>query len=214
MSNRFSSAKGFSKGLNVRLPSVSRDEACIFQAGLPSPENRPSNLRLQYGPYLNKDHLVNTNASETNRKAVEQIEHQGQALALIVRNEFSKPGVNFFTPNELSQQLAHMCHPAGKVIAAHVHNPVHRTVAYTQETLFIKRGRLRVDFYDTDRVYLESRELGPGDVILLIRGGHGFEVLEDLEMIEVKQGPYAGENDKTCFEGRPAAIRTVSGSTN
>lgn len=157
---------------------------------------------------------MNTNANETTRKPVEQIEHQGEALALIVRNEFSKPGVSFFTPNELSQQLAHMCHPAGKVIAAHVHNPVQRTVAYTQETLFIKRGRLRVDFYDPDRVYLESRELGPGDVILLIRGGHGFEVLEDLEMIEVKQGPYAGENDKTCFEGRPATIRTVSGSTD
>jgi mannose-6-phosphate isomerase-like protein (cupin superfamily) len=174
--------------------------------------NRPSNLQRQYGLYLNENRLVNTNASETNRKAVEQIEHQGQALALIVRNEFSKPGVNFFTSNELSQQLAHMCHPAGKVIPAHVHNPVHRTVAYTQETLFIKRGRLRVDFYDADRIYLESRVLGPGDVILLIRGGHGFEVLEDLEMIEVKQGPYAGENDKTCFEGRPPAIRIVSGS--
>jgi mannose-6-phosphate isomerase-like protein (cupin superfamily) len=157
---------------------------------------------------------MNRNASETIHKPVEQIEHQGQALALIVRNEFSQPGVSFFTPNELSQQLAYMCHPAGKVIAAHIHNPVHRTVAYTQETLFIKRGRLRVDFYDPDQAYLESRELGPGDVILLIRGGHGFEVLEDLEMIEVKQGPYAGENDKTCFEGRPAAIRTAPRSND
>jgi mannose-6-phosphate isomerase-like protein (cupin superfamily) len=157
---------------------------------------------------------MNNHASETIRKPVEQIEHKGQALALIVRNEFSKPGVSFFTANELSQQLAYMCHPAGKVIAAHIHNPVHRTVAFTQETLFIKRGRLRVDFYDADQTYLVSRELGPGDVILLIRGGHGFEVLEDLEMIEVKQGPYTGDKDKTCFEGRPAQVGTITRPTD
>jgi mannose-6-phosphate isomerase-like protein (cupin superfamily) len=154
---------------------------------------------------------MNTNAEKGTPELVERIEHQGQTLALIVRNEFSAPGVNFFTSNELSQQLAYMRHPAGKVITAHIHNPVHRTVAYTQETLFIKRGRLRVDFFDTEQKYLESRVLRPGDVILLIKGGHGFEVLEELEMIEVKQGPYTGEKDKTCFEGRlPAGLeRTI-----
>jgi len=145
---------------------------------------------------------MNTDVNKPSSELVEHIEHQGETLALIVRNEFSAPGVNFFTSNELSQQLAYMQHPAGKVISAHVHNPVHRTVAYTQETLFIKRGRLRVDFFDADREYLESRVLRQGDVILLIKGGHGFEVIEDLEMIEVKQGPYAGEGDKTCFETR------------
>jgi mannose-6-phosphate isomerase-like protein (cupin superfamily) len=145
---------------------------------------------------------MNTNTHRAPNDSVERIEHEGEMLALIVRNEFSAPGVNFFTADELSQQLAHMRHPAGKVIKPHIHNPVHRTVAYTQETLFIKRGRLRVDFFGPDQVYLESRELRPGDVILLIKGGHGFKVLEDLEMIEVKQGPYAGDNDKTCFEGR------------
>jgi mannose-6-phosphate isomerase-like protein (cupin superfamily) len=151
---------------------------------------------------------MNTDTHTALTDTVERIEHEGEMLALIVRNEFSAPGIKFFTADELSQQLAHMRHPAGKVIEPHVHNPVHRTVAYTQETLFIKRGRLRVDFFGPDQVYLESRELRPGDVILLIQGGHGFEVLEDLEMIEVKQGPYAGQNDKTCFEGRfPAGVR-------
>lgn len=123
-------------------------------------------------------------------------------LALIVRREFAEPGVHFFTPNDFSQQLGVMCHPAGKVIDAHVHKPVTRSVAYTQETLFIRRGRLRVDFYGDDQVYLESRELRGGDVMLLIRGGHGFEVLEAIEMIEVKQGPYAGDQDKIRFDGR------------
>jgi mannose-6-phosphate isomerase-like protein (cupin superfamily) len=133
---------------------------------------------------------------------VEEIRHRGELLALIVRDEYSSPGISFFTPNDLSQQLAYMRHPAGKVIAAHVHNPVRRSVAYTQETLFIKRGRLRVDFFDDDQAYLESRELTSGDVILLVKGGHGFEVLENLEMVEVKQGPYAGDRDKTVFDGK------------
>ncbi len=139
---------------------------------------------------------------------VERIEHNGDMLALIVRDEYTKPGISFFTPNDLSQQLAYMRHPAGKVIGAHVHNPVPRSVAYTRETLFIKRGRVRVDFFDDQQNYLESRELKRGDVILLVKGGHGFEALEELEMIEVKQGPYAGDQDKTRFEGKiPASDR-------
>ena len=139
---------------------------------------------------------------------IEQIKHNGEMLALILRHEYSKPGISFFTPNDLSQQLAYMHHPAGKLIDAHFHNPVPRMVTYTQETLFIKRGRLRVDFFDNEQHYLESRELKAGDVILLIKGGHGFEVLEELEMIEVKQGPYAGDRDKTCFVGKvPASPR-------
>jgi mannose-6-phosphate isomerase-like protein (cupin superfamily) len=77
----------------------------------------------------------------------------------------------------------------------------------SQETLFIKRGRLRVDFFDNQQTYLESRELKAGDVILLVKGGHGFEVLEELEMVEVKQGPYAGEQDKTLFDGKVSAVR-------
>jgi len=132
---------------------------------------------------------------------VEKIEYNGEMLALIVRDEYSRSGITFFTSNELSQQLAYMRHPAGKVIDPHIHNPVPRNVSYTQETLFIKRGLLRVDFFDDDQRYLESRELRAGDVILLVKGGHGFEVLEEIEMIEVKQGPYAGDKDKTRFVG-------------
>jgi mannose-6-phosphate isomerase-like protein (cupin superfamily) len=132
---------------------------------------------------------------------IEQITHHNQLLALIVSHNFDKPGIHFFTPNELSQQLAYMRHPVGKVIQPHVHNPVLREVQYTQEVLFIRQGKLRVDFYNNQQDYLESRVLEAGDVILLITGGHGFEVLEEIEMIEVKQGPYVGEQDKTRFSG-------------
>jgi mannose-6-phosphate isomerase-like protein (cupin superfamily) len=133
-------------------------------------------------------------------KIFEQIINKEQIIAIIIYNKASEPGIHFLTPDDFSQQLAYMHHPAGKVIDPHVHNPVPRQVHYTQEVLFIKRGKLRVDFYNDQRDYLESRVLREGDVILLASGGHGFEVLEELEMIEVKQGPYAGEMDKTRIE--------------
>jgi hypothetical protein len=131
---------------------------------------------------------------------IERIESSGKLLALIIRRQHDKPGITFFTPSELSQQLAYMHHPAGKVIEPHVHNPMPRQVVMTQETLLIRRGKLRVDFFDETRNYVASRILEAGDVILLVQGGHGFEVLEELEMFEVKQGPYTSDADKTRFE--------------
>ena len=132
---------------------------------------------------------------------IERISHKEELLAIIIRNDYSNGGITFFTPDDFSQQLAYMNHPAGKIIQPHVHNPVRREVHFTKEVLVIKKGKVRVDFYGEDQAYLESRILGSGDVILLSTGGHGFTVLEDLEMFEVKQGPYAGEQDKTRFSG-------------
>ena len=134
---------------------------------------------------------------------ITEIRYEGRLLALIISRTFNKAGIHFFTPDDFSQQLAYMRYPAGKIIEAHVHNPISREVYFTQEVLFLKRGKLRVDFYDDRQNYLESRILEAGDVILLAGGGHGFEVLEEIEMIEIKQGPYAGEADKTRFRSVP-----------
>jgi len=132
---------------------------------------------------------------------IEKIIDKGNLLAVIIPNDFTEDGIHFFTPNDLSQQLAYMHHPSGKIIEPHVHNPVPREVQYTQEVLFLKKGKLRVDFYDNEKNYLQSKILNGGDIILLATGGHGFEVLEEIEMIEVKQGPYTGYEDKTRFKG-------------
>jgi hypothetical protein len=137
---------------------------------------------------------------------VEEIKFDDKLLAIIISNKYCKDGISFFTPGEFSQQLAYMKHQKGKIIDPHVHNPVKREVHYTKEVLLIKKGKLRVDFYNDNQFYLESRVLEEGDVILLSEGGHGFEVLEDLEMFEVKQGPYAGDSDKTRFEPRKVAV--------
>ncbi|MBK8116970.1 MAG: hypothetical protein IPK44_21905 [Candidatus Accumulibacter sp.] len=131
---------------------------------------------------------------------IERITHEGKELALILRHSFYKDGIEFLTPGTYSQQIGYMNRPAGYVIAPHVHNPVPREVQFTKEVLFIKSGRLRVDFYSDAQDYLESAILEAGDVILLAYGGHGFEMLQPTEIIEVKQGPYAGDNDKTRFQ--------------
>jgi hypothetical protein len=142
---------------------------------------------------------------------IEQITHEGRTLAMLLRTTYHSEGIQFFTPDEFSQQLAYMKRPKGYVIAPHVHNAVPREVQFTKEVLFIKSGKTRVDFYDDEQTYLESRILNQGDLILLAFGGHGFEMLEASEIIEVKQGPYAGDADKTRFMPIAAAQIRVKG---
>lgn len=125
----------------------------------------------------------------------------GNTIAIIVYNDFQKEGVSFFTSDNFSQQLAFISHKSGKTIGAHVHNIAKRDIHLTQETLFVKKGKLKVNLYDDDKNYFDSRVLGQGDVILLTSGGHGFEILEDVDMVEVKQGPYLNDNDKVRFKG-------------
>jgi hypothetical protein len=120
-------------------------------------------------------------------------------IALIIRASYQAEGIMFFTDRSLSQQLGYMRRPRGYAIGAHVHNKLHRNVEYTQEVLIIRKGRLRVDLYDAEHRFLTDRILEPGDIILLASGGHGFEMLEEVEMVEVKQGPYAPTDDKTFF---------------
>ena len=136
-----------------------------------------------------------------NNSFVEQIIHNQLYLAVILRHSFDCNGIHFLTPESFSQQLGYMKRPLGYPIAPHEHNPVSRTIEWTQEVLFIKNGRVRLDLYEPEsREYLESRILETGDVVLLAHGGHGLVMLEDSEIIEVKQGPYAGgEADKTRF---------------
>jgi hypothetical protein len=144
---------------------------------------------------------------------IERISNQDRELALIIRSLYHKDGIEFFTPDTYSQQLGYMNRPQGYVIPPHVHNPVAREVHFTKEVIFIKSGKVRIDFYDEDQNYLESRIIYQGDVVLLAYGGHGFEMLDASEIIEVKQGPYAGETDKTRFSPVPSdQIRLVEKS--
>ena len=131
---------------------------------------------------------------------IEEIKHQDKLLAIIIGASFKEDGIVFFTPNDFSQQLGYMNRKKDYIIEPHVHNPIKREVVWTQEVLYVKSGKVRVDFYDDEKNYLESRVIAKGDVILLAAGGHGFVMLEDSEIIEVKQGPYSGDIDKTRFD--------------
>jgi hypothetical protein len=133
---------------------------------------------------------------------IEIIQDNDENLAIIIRSNFSAEGLKFFTPDDFSQQLAYMNHKKGKKIMPHCHRPLPREICFTQEVLFLKKGKLKVDLYQNNHTYHSTHILNAGDAILLAGGGHGFEVLEDIEMIEVKQGPYAGDMDKTHFEGK------------
>lgn len=130
---------------------------------------------------------------------IERILCNNEVIAIIIRAQYNIDGISFFTPDDFSQQLGYMNRPEGYLIDPHIHNPVSREIVWTQEVLFIKTGEVRVDFYSGDKIYLESRILFSGDVILLSGGGHGLKMLKKSEIIEVKQGPYCGELDKTRF---------------
>lgn len=130
---------------------------------------------------------------------IETITHGIEPIALIIRAEYDEPGIHFFTPANFSQQVAAMTRPEGHKIAAHVHNLLVRQVLYTQEVLFIKRGKVKVNLYSSNREFIDAKTLKTGDTILLCGGGHSLEMLEETSMIEVKQGPYAGDDDKTQF---------------
>lgn len=132
-------------------------------------------------------------------KQIERVTYHTQLICIIIRSDFEQDGIEFFTPPEMSQQLAYMKYNRGKKIDPHIHKVNNRNINYTQEVLFIKSGKVRVYLFGPDKEYLCERALSAGDLIMLCSGGHGFEVDEAVEMIEVKQGPYIAEDDKVRF---------------
>ncbi|MCP5105989.1 MAG: hypothetical protein GY950_21575 [bacterium] len=132
----------------------------------------------------------------------EEIKHQEKIIAILLRADYDAKTIQFFSPAEFSQQLGFLPHKKDHVIPAHFHKKVQREIELTQEVLFVRKGKVEVNFYTREKEYITSRELNVGDVVFLCSGGHGFKILEDSEMIEVKQGPYSGkEGDKVVFKG-------------
>ena len=131
--------------------------------------------------------------------SVETFEYSGVHFATVIRASYRADGIQFFTPSDYSQQLGYMNRPAGYCIGAHKHKDTQRNVSKTQEVLFVKCGKILVSFYGDDRRECGSTIIETGDVLLLANGGHGFRMITDSEIIEVKQGPYVGDEDKVRF---------------
>ena len=133
-------------------------------------------------------------------KDVIKISSQGRVIAFIVKARFKAKGVHFFTPDDFSQQFAYISWPKGHVINSHIHPPAVRSIRNHQEVIFIKKGKIRVDFYDRGKRYIESRIVGKGDILFLASGGHGYQMMKDAEMVEVKQGPFLKTIQPLRFE--------------
>jgi hypothetical protein len=130
---------------------------------------------------------------------IEQIEWEGVPLAIIVRAEMAPAQTMFLTPPEFKQQVGFVVYPAGGVIARHVHRPLERHLIGTSEVLVVKQGLCEIDIYNDFRELVATRELRTGDVMLMVAGGHGFRMIEDTILLEIKQGPYTGIDEKERF---------------
>jgi hypothetical protein len=129
----------------------------------------------------------------------ERIPAEGTLLALLSSGSGDPAETTFPTPPELNLQLGFVVYPAGGEIARHDHRAIDRQLTGTSEVILVRSGRCEIDFYDHDRQYVATRELSVGDVVLIVGGGHGFRMLEDTVLLEVKQGPYTGLDEKERF---------------
>ena len=132
---------------------------------------------------------------------IEKIIYRKKLLALIVRGKYrNKKGITFFTPNSATQQFGYMKHKTKHIIKPHLHKKRLTKISHTSEVIFLLKGILRIDFYNWFKKYLFSKILKEKDIIMLVHGGHGFKVLKDVEMLEIKQGPYNLIKDKIKFK--------------
>ena len=132
---------------------------------------------------------------------IEKIVHKKTLFALIVRGKFrKKSGINFFTSKKATQQFGYMKHKKNHIIKPHSHNKRSTEILRTTEVILVLKGALRVDFYDNKKKYLFSKIIKEKDIIMLVHGGHGFKVLKNVEMVEIKQGPYSLSSDKIKFD--------------
>ena len=138
---------------------------------------------------------------EIKTDGLEYMYHEGELYCIVLRDNYKNETISFFTPDSFSQQLGYLPHKKGNVIKPHKHKINKREILYTHEVLLLKKGKVKVNFYKNEKTYVDSEIINEGDIILLCGGGHGFELLEDTIMIEIKQGPYVGIEDKERFEG-------------
>ena len=136
---------------------------------------------------------------EAKEAITECVEHDGETIAFIIRAEKSADKTTFLTPDDFKQQLGFIVYPKGGEIVRHIHKPMPRYLVGMSEALLVRKGTLEADFYTDHKEYICTKQLHRGDLVLLVAGGHGFRCLEDTELLEIKQGPYLGPDEKERF---------------
>ncbi len=127
------------------------------------------------------------------------IEWGGRPLASIIRHDQAPGRTEFLTPPDLNQQVGFIVYPKGGVVKRHLHRPVERRLVGNSEVLLVRSGHCELEIYNGQHELVATRELHAGDLVLLMGGGHGFRMLEDTVLLEVKLGPYAGPEEKELF---------------
>ena len=132
---------------------------------------------------------------------LKEIIYKKKLFALIIKESYQKnKGISFFTKNDANQQIGFMSHPKNYEIKPHKHQKRETKIFLTSEVIIIQKGKLRVDFYNDTTKYLFSVVLKKNQIIMLVHGAHGFKVLQDVKMLEIKQGPYKLSKDKIKFD--------------
>jgi len=131
---------------------------------------------------------------------IKKITHKKKLLAIIIdEKKFFNRGVNFVTPNFLALQLGFINHKSKTFIKPHIHNSYLRKIKKTTEVLLVRKGLLRVDFYDKRKKYLLSKVIKKNQILILVDGSHGFKIIKECLIIEIKQGPFNLALDKKRF---------------
>jgi len=130
---------------------------------------------------------------------IKLIKYKKKILGLIISHKQSKNKVNFYTPNSFTQQVGFISHNKGTYIKPHTHTKFLRKIYKTSEVLYVKKGKIRVDFYLSKKKYLFSKIVNKENIIVLNEGSHGFKIIEKCVLIEIKQGPFNSKIDKKRF---------------
>lgn len=133
--------------------------------------------------------------------SIETIDYNGLRYAEIIRANTTVDHTIFFSPAESSFQFGLLAHEAGFVEPPHTHHAVTRTITDLQQMFVVQRGVVAVQLFTDDGKLFREVTLREGDAIVLIHGAHAIRVIEDMQCISVKQGPFLGtEQDKVFVE--------------
>ena len=132
-------------------------------------------------------------------KHVEIVADGDQPLAYIISASMSPNETTFLTPPEFKQQVGFVVYPKGGEVKRHRHRALERHLVGTSEVLVVRSGKCEIDVYTEEGELVATRQLCAGDVMLMIGGGHGFRMLEETVLLEIKQGPYTGLEEKEHF---------------
>ena len=127
----------------------------------------------------------------------EVVELDGVRYAEVIWANSTTPKTRFCSPDDGSLQFGLLAHEAGFIEPAHYHKQVERKIMNLAQMFVVQKGKIAIDFFTPQGKKFHEVVVGVGDAVLLIDGAHSIRVLEDMQCVSVKQGPFLGvEYDK------------------